>query len=242
MTPTSAPRPPDLSSLLETTKSKPETRSGRFGQLDMPDDEPTPPPTTAASGELVSIVDDDPTARRLMRFWLERAGYTVVEHESARSVLDHDGETPSLACVDLGLGEVTGIKVIQHLRARDAELPIIVVTAQRELETAVAAMQAGAYDYVTKPLDRDRLLLLRRPRVWPVQGIQRGERLHGSGEHCERSRIALRRARCLPAFGEPQFDVAHLPLGGAHHARDEVEPFVFQDAPAYPHSPSRQGG
>jgi DNA-binding NtrC family response regulator len=82
-----------------------------------------------------------------------------VEHESARSVLDHDGETPSLACVDLGLGEVTGIKVIQHLRARDAELPIIVVTAQRELETAVAAMQAGAYDYVTKPLDRDRLLL-----------------------------------------------------------------------------------
>jgi alanyl-tRNA synthetase len=84
-----------------------------------------------------------------MRFWLERAGYSVVEHESARSVLDHDGETPSLACVDLGLGEVTGIKVIQHLRARDAELPIIVVTAQRELETAVAAMQAGAYDYVT---------------------------------------------------------------------------------------------
>jgi DNA-binding NtrC family response regulator len=107
----------------------------------------------------VAVVDDDPTARRLMRFWLERAGYQVVEHESARSVLDSDAETPSLACVDLGLGEVTGIKVIQHLRARDAELPIIVVTAQRELETAVAAMQAGAYDYVTKPLDRDRLLL-----------------------------------------------------------------------------------
>ena len=107
----------------------------------------------------VAVVDDDPTARRLMRFWLERAGYQVVEHESARSVLDHDGETPALACVDLGLGEVTGIKVIQHLKARDAELPIIVVTAQRELETAVAAMQAGAYDYVTKPLDRDRLLL-----------------------------------------------------------------------------------
>jgi DNA-binding NtrC family response regulator len=107
----------------------------------------------------VAVVDDDPTARRLMRFWLERAGYQVVEHESARSVLDSQGETPGLACVDLGLGEVTGIKVIQHLRARDAELPIIVVTAQRELETAVAAMQAGAYDYVTKPLDRDRLLL-----------------------------------------------------------------------------------
>ncbi len=91
----------------------------------------------------VAVVDDDPTARRLMRFWLERAGYNVVEHESARSVLDHDGESPGLACVDLGLGEVTGIKVIQHLKARDAELPIIVVTAQRELETAISAMQAA---------------------------------------------------------------------------------------------------
>src|SRR6188768_2262787 len=69
------------------------------------------------TSDLVAVVDDDPTARRLMRFWLERTGYRV------------------------------------------AELPIIVVTAQRELETAVSAMRAGAYDYITKPLDRDRLLL-----------------------------------------------------------------------------------
>jgi len=111
------------------------------------------------TSDLVAVVDDDPTARRLMRFWLERTGYRVIEHDSARSVLENEGELPTVACVDLGLGEVTGIKVIQHLRARDAELPIIVVTAQREIETAVAAMRAGAYDYITKPLDRDRLLL-----------------------------------------------------------------------------------
>ncbi|HET7544332.1 MAG TPA: sigma-54 dependent transcriptional regulator [Polyangiaceae bacterium] len=111
------------------------------------------------TSDLVAVVDDDPTARRLMRFWLERIGYRVAEHDSARSVLESDGELPTVACVDLGLGEVTGIKVIQHLRARDAELPIIVVTAQRELETAVSAMRAGAYDYITKPLDRERLVL-----------------------------------------------------------------------------------
>ncbi len=94
-----------------------------------------------------------------MRFWLERAGYRVTEHESGESAILDVGEAPTVACVDLGLGEVGGFKVIQHLRAKDADLPIIVVTAQRELETAVSAMQAGAYDYVTKPLDRDRLLL-----------------------------------------------------------------------------------
>ncbi|HTA93504.1 MAG TPA: response regulator, partial [Polyangiaceae bacterium] len=124
----------------------------------MTDDE-TGAASAQGTSDLVAVVDDDPTARRLMRFWLERTGYRVVEHDSARSVLEGEGELPTVACVDLGLGEVTGIKVIQHLRARDAELPIIVVTAQREIETAVSAMRAGAYDYITKPLDRDRLLL-----------------------------------------------------------------------------------
>ncbi len=122
--------------------------------------EETPTPTTTnADGETVTVVDDDPTARRLMRFWLERSGYKVIEHDSGESALADDAAIPDVACVDLGLGEVGGFKVIQHLRARDADLPIIVVTAQLELETAVAAMRAGAYDYVTKPLDRDRLIL-----------------------------------------------------------------------------------
>jgi DNA-binding NtrC family response regulator len=122
-------------------------------------DDEAPAASSQGHSDLVAVVDDDPTARRLIRFWLERSGCRVVEHDSARSVLETEGELPTVACVDLGLGEVTGIKVIQHLRARDGELPIIVVTAQRELETAVAAMRAGAYDYVTKPLDRDRLIL-----------------------------------------------------------------------------------
>ena len=187
MEPGAAGRPPDLSSRLETLKSKPETGLGRF-EAWMPDDEPTTPPTTPASGELVSLVDDDPTARRLMRFWLERAGYRVVEHESGESAIRYEGEPPNVACVDLGLGEVGGFKVIQHLRARDADLPIIVVTAQLEIETAVAAMRAGAYDYVTKPLDRDRLILAvhrARERRDLVANVRRLESALGCGAGAE---------------------------------------------------------
>ncbi len=114
---------------------------------------------------LVAIIDDDPTARRLMRFWLERQGYRTAEYDCGRSVLDDHSELPAVACVDLGLGDVPGLKVLQHLKARDDALPLIVVTAQRELETAVEAMRAGAYDYVTKPLERDRLVhAVRRAR------------------------------------------------------------------------------
>src|SRR6187551_518057 len=106
----------------------------------------------------IAIVEDDPAARRMMRFWVEQAGYRAKEYCGGREVLEDDGEIPAIACVDLGLGDVPGLKVLQHLHARDAELPLIVVTAQREIETAVEAMRAGAYDYVTKPLDGNRLL------------------------------------------------------------------------------------
>ncbi len=111
-----------------------------------------------AAGEVVVLVEDDPTTRRLTRTWLEGAGYVVSEHASASSVRENPGPSASVACIDLGLGEASGLDVMSYLRERDPELPTIVVTAEREVDTAVAAMRAGAYDYLTKPVDRDRLL------------------------------------------------------------------------------------
>jgi DNA-binding NtrC family response regulator len=108
--------------------------------------------------DLVAVVEDDPTARHLLRHWLEQAGYRVVEHACGRSAVDEGQEVPAVACVDLGLDDVPGLTVIQHLRARHPELPLIVVTAKRDVETAVEAMRAGAYDYVTKPVERERLV------------------------------------------------------------------------------------
>jgi DNA-binding NtrC family response regulator len=111
-----------------------------------------------SAGDVVALVEDDPTTRLLTRTWLEGAGYTVKEYDSERAVRDAAGPMPTVACVDLGLGEQSGFDVMSYLRERDPELPTIVVTAEREVETAVAAMRAGAYDYLTKPVDRDRLL------------------------------------------------------------------------------------
>lgn len=119
-----------------------------------------PIPVSEPKGsKLVSIIDDDPTVRRLMRFWLEKEGYQVIEHASGQSALKYSGEMPATVCIDLGLDDVPGLEVLRHLKAKDPELSLIVVTAQRELDTAVEAMRAGAYDYVTKPLERERLLL-----------------------------------------------------------------------------------
>ena len=123
---------------------------------------PTPgpgAPAATATGELVALVEDDPTTRRLVRAWLEGAGYMVVEYDSARAVREDLDSRATVACIDLHLGESSGFDVMGYLRERDAELPTIVITADGEVQTAVAAMRAGAYDYLTKPIDRDCLLL-----------------------------------------------------------------------------------
>ncbi|MEQ8459509.1 MAG: sigma-54 dependent transcriptional regulator [Sandaracinaceae bacterium] len=115
------------------------------------------PPTTTDSAA-VAVVDDDPVVRRLMRLWLEQEGYTVREFARGAQALAVE-ELPHLVCLDLGLEDMPGLHVMEHFLALDADLPVVVVTAERTIETAVNAMRGGAYDFVTKPLDRQRFLL-----------------------------------------------------------------------------------
>ncbi|MCK6531325.1 MAG: sigma-54 dependent transcriptional regulator [Polyangiaceae bacterium] len=107
---------------------------------------------------VVAVVDDDPTTRRILRHWLGGEGYEVREYADAAGALSLDASDLALACVDLTLGDASGLDVMKQLLERDAELPVVMVTASQEVEPAVGALRAGAYDYVTKPLDRERLL------------------------------------------------------------------------------------
>src|SRR5262245_9768092 len=104
----------------------------------------------------VAVVDDDRLARALIRRFLEDEGYRVVEHERGRDALEDLSRTMVL-CLDLGLDDMFGLDVLRHIQARDPSLPVIVVTAQDDVETAVSAMRGGAYDYLVKPLDRTKL-------------------------------------------------------------------------------------
>jgi DNA-binding NtrC family response regulator len=105
----------------------------------------------------IGVVDDDRSVRRLLRVWLEAAGYSVVEHDSGQSALAETRE-PAAMCVDLGLSDMTGVALIEQLKARSPDLPIVVVTGEQRLEVAVDAMRRGAADYITKPIDKARLL------------------------------------------------------------------------------------
>jgi len=105
----------------------------------------------------VLVVDDDSLQRRLLRRHLEELGLPVVEYESADGVLGATLDRAGCVCLDLGLGAADGLDVLEHLRVRAPDLPIVVVTADRDVARAVRAMRSGAYDYLTKPVDPQRL-------------------------------------------------------------------------------------
>jgi DNA-binding NtrC family response regulator len=109
----------------------------------------------------VAVVDDDPAIRRIVRLRIQREGVTVEEFERGADIVKQGAEGFDAVCLDLGLaaGDMGGMEVLPHLRAAAPDVPIIVVTAQSDIESVVDAMRAGAYDFVSKPIDGERLKL-----------------------------------------------------------------------------------
>jgi DNA-binding response OmpR family regulator len=100
------------------------------------------------------IVEDDDRVRAALRLALEDEGYEVREAQDAEialEVLRRDGP-PDVMIVDLMLGEIDGFTCIRTVR-RDHDLPIVVVSARDDTHDVVAALEAGADDYVTKPFE-----------------------------------------------------------------------------------------
>jgi DNA-binding NtrC family response regulator len=109
----------------------------------------------------VLIIDDDASLRRVMEMQLEEIGCDVISVASGSEALAALEEvTPTLVITDLRIPGMSGMDLLKILRADHPELTIIMVTAYGTVRTAVEAMKAGAYDYLTKPIDYDELTLV----------------------------------------------------------------------------------
>ena len=99
----------------------------------------------------ILVVDDEPKIARLLRDYLERAGFAVsVAHDGREALMRVRTGRPDLVILDLGLPEIDGLDVARRLR-RDDDTPIIMVTARDDEVDRVAGLELGADDYVTKP-------------------------------------------------------------------------------------------
>jgi DNA-binding NtrC family response regulator len=108
----------------------------------------------------ILVVDDDSSLRRVMKMQLEEAGYEVslaADGDAAWNKLKED--EPHLIITDLRM-PTTGLELLRRITAEGLQITVIVVTAYGTVESAVEAMKMGAYDYVTKPLDFEALVLV----------------------------------------------------------------------------------
>ncbi len=106
----------------------------------------------------ILVADDDPVARDLLVEVLQGEGYESVAAGGAAESIALAGRGPfSLALIDLRMPDGDGLGVLKELKAVQPQLPVIIVTAFADMETAVAAIRAGASDYLSKPFRMDEI-------------------------------------------------------------------------------------
>lgn len=108
---------------------------------------------------LIRLVDDDPSVLRAMSFLLRVEGYGVQCYESAEAFLSNDAPSqPGLVVVDLKMPGMDGMELLSELRRREFLHPVVFLTAHGDIDIAVLAVKAGAFDFLQKPLDPPRFL------------------------------------------------------------------------------------
>jgi DNA-binding NtrC family response regulator len=111
----------------------------------------------STQGKLL-IVDDELSVRDSLGKWFREEGYEVTTVENASDALTRLAEQRwDAALVDIKMHGTDGIELQRRMHEVDAELIVIIMTGYASVETAVAALKNGAYDYVTKPLDPDEI-------------------------------------------------------------------------------------
>jgi DNA-binding response OmpR family regulator len=111
-------------------------------------------------GQHVLVVDDDPTVSDVVRRYLERSDFEVtLAADGPKALAAVGARPPDLVVLDLMLPGMDGLEVIQRLRERDPDLPVVMLTALGEESDRVTGLSLGADDYVTKPFSPRELVL-----------------------------------------------------------------------------------
>jgi two-component system response regulator FixJ len=123
---------------------------------------------------VIHLIDDDEHVRRAVAFLLGTAGFAVRVHESAVRFLEMlDGLQPGCIVSDVRMPGMDGVELQRVLKERGVDMPMIIMTGQADVAIAVAAMKAGAVDFIEKPFDDENLL--RAVRVALARFAQSGE-------------------------------------------------------------------
>ncbi len=152
--------------------------------------------TDFADKSLLIVDDDNPLRDRLARA-MEKKGFEVIQAESVAEGIKHAKNTPSaFAVIDLRLNDGNGLEVIKEIRKNRKDSRVVMLTGYGNIPTAVAAVKAGAIDYIPKPADADdvenALLALPDSKAVPPENPMSADRvkwehIHRVFELCNRN-------------------------------------------------------
>jgi two-component system nitrogen regulation response regulator GlnG len=193
----------------------------------------------------VWIVDDDRSIRWVIEKALSREGIAYSSFASAQEALDAlSGATPEVLVSDIRMPGRSGLELLQAVKERHPAVPVIVMTAYSDLDSAVAAFQGGAYEYLPKPFDIDqavdlirRALEERRREAQEVEGAVESKEILGQAPAMQEVFRAIGRLSQSSATvlitGESGTG-KELVARALHHSARAQQPFIAINTAAMP--------
>ncbi len=133
--------------------------------------------------ETILIVDDEKNYLLVLSAVLEDEGYEVLTALSGQEALEIQKTSDiDLILTDMKMPGMSGINLLENVKAVDPDLPVIMMTAHGTVDKAVEAMQKGAYSYILKPFDNDRLVIYVKKAVTMYQVVKENRRLRDAVE------------------------------------------------------------
>ncbi|HWR73562.1 MAG TPA: sigma-54 dependent transcriptional regulator, partial [Nitrospirota bacterium] len=133
--------------------------------------------------ETILVVDDEKNYLLVLSAVLEEEGYEVLTAPGGFEALEiHKGSDLDLVLTDMKMPGMDGMEFLERIKAYDPDLPVIMMTAHGTVDKAVEAMQKGAYTYVLKPFDNERLILYVKKAVAGFQVVKENRRLRHAAE------------------------------------------------------------
>lgn len=109
----------------------------------------------------ILLIDDEQSVRELVKIYLQKAGYKVLEAEDGTEsfdILDSISKDIGIVICDINMPKVSGIQVLEYITQKHKTIPVVMLTAITDTDMVVKAMQKGAFDFIPKPFDRGKLI------------------------------------------------------------------------------------
>ena len=133
------------------------------------------------ANETVWVIDDDRSMRWVLEKTFKEAGFEVTTFEDAQTALDNLAtQQPDVILSDIRMPGMDGLSFLAKVKVQHPELPVIIMTAHSDLDSAVSSYQTGAFDYLPKPFDIDEALILVNRAIQHISKLQHKDKSQNS--------------------------------------------------------------